>query len=78
MSEQSQEVLEGVPDMLKDKLLDLSSKLDEVEIIAKLIENKPVKEIQGELSAIEEAKYNWISIYAINSLFFSIFSLNFI
>lgn len=49
MTETNTEQLEGVPEMLNEKLIDMKHKLDSVEDIVKLIESKPVKELESEV-----------------------------
>ncbi|RNA15809.1 nuclear nucleic acid-binding C1D [Brachionus plicatilis] len=64
------EILQDVPELLKEKLVDLKGRLDNVEELVKLIESNSIHEQISRLSPLEQAKFDWITIYAINSLFF--------
>lgn len=67
---QKKEILQDVPELLKEKLIDLKSRLDNVEELVQLIESDAFNEQLSKLSPLEQAKFDWITIYAINSLFF--------
>ena len=45
------DLLDGVSDHIKAKLLDLMSKLDRVEEIVKNIDSAPIKELQANVSS---------------------------
>lgn len=85
-------ILEGIPDFIREKLLDMKNKIDNLESLFAQIDSQPIKELQSKvrfksfyykykflfdkfafylkLSPLELAKFNWISIYSINSLYF--------
>ncbi|CAF0827789.1 unnamed protein product [Brachionus calyciflorus] len=65
-----EEILDGIPELLKEKLIDLMTRLDNVEDIVKLLNSSTIREEVDKLSPLEKAKFDWISIYAINSLYF--------
>lgn len=68
--DQEKEILRDVPELLKEKLFDLKSRLDNVEELVQLIQSSSFNEQLSKLSPLEQAKFDWITIYAINSLFF--------
>lgn len=72
-SSDKEEILQDVPELLKEKLLDLKGRLDNVEELAKLIESNNLNEQISKLTPLEQAKFDWITTYAINSLFFGSF-----
>jgi hypothetical protein len=69
-SETCSEDLLGVSEPIKLKLLELKKNLDMVESVVNEIESVSVNELQARMNPLETAKFNWLSIYALNSLYF--------
>ena len=70
-SELSEEIsLEGISEPIRSKLLELKKHLDKVESVVNEIDLVSASELQATMNPLEIAKFNWISIYALNSLYF--------
>ena len=65
--------LEGVPENVAKRFVDFSQKLKSVEDIISKIDQNMIGDLHSQMTPLEKAKYDWISIYAINSLFFGIY-----
>lgn len=68
MSEEGE--LAGIPDFVRDKLVEMRANIDQLESVYEQLEQTQVKDLQARLSPLDFARLNWINIYSINSLFF--------
>ncbi len=62
--------LEGVSEPVRSRLLELKKNLDKVESVVNEIEAVSVSELQALMDPLEKAKFDWITVYALNSLYF--------
>jgi hypothetical protein len=67
------DLLNNIPNEMKPKLIEFKNKLDSIESILQKFEKNSIKDIHSKLNPLEAAKFDWISLYTINALYFGKF-----